>query len=319
MGRYKYPKNIAQLDKDIKSFFKQEYLVSVLDRFCLLFSQIGDIFHYLTHDPEFNPPARPWVSKEDHKSILAQALMQLLMACSAAGISFIDLFREAFGLPKNHRTVLAINWLEEKITTWPKPNGLKELRNNCLNVVSQAVSFLNSCQKNDFDINKRPNDRVLMCSANTLRSLLEVILAYKYTFEEVLRLGLDNQISLDWAKKSSQQSEDNMVIGLVAVPGRIDGTAYVVSKENPLDLFPARGVLVITHAKPDYIDAITKAAAVVTDHGGFTCHAASISREFNVPCLVGTGDATTRIKHGSRVLVDTSSLLPKNRGQVFLF
>ncbi len=319
MGNNKYPTNIAQLDKEIKGLFKREYLMDVLDRFCLLFSQIGDIFHYLTHDPEFNPPARAWDSKEDHKSILAQALMQLLMTCSAARLNFIDIFREALGLPKDHRTVLSIHWLDEKIVTWPKSKDNKELRDRCLEVVANAASFLHTYQKGGFISSMQPNDRVLMCSANALRSLLIIILSYDYSFTEILRLGLDNQRSLDWAKKDSQESNTHEIIGTVAMPGRIDGTAYIVSKDNPLNLFPERGILVITHAKPDYVGAITKAAAVVTDNGGIASHAATIAREFEVPCLVGTGDATSRIKHGARVLVDALSLLPDNKGKVFLF
>lgn len=319
MGKNKYPTNIAQLDKEIQELFKREYLVKVLDRFCLLMSQIGDIFHYLTHDPEFNPPARAWDSKEDHKSILAQALMQLLMTCSAAGINFIDLFREALGLPKNHRTILSIHWLEEKIATWKSAPDLIELRNHCLELVISTNGFLQNYQRNGFSSNKQPDDRVLMCSSNSLRSLIRVVLAYGYSFSEILKLGLDNQRSLDWAKKDSHQGEEHEIIGLVAMPGRIDGTAYVVSKDNPLDSFPAGGVLVITHAKPDYVEAITKAAAVVTDNGGIACHAATIAREFSIPCLVGTGNATGRIRHGSRVLVDALSLIKDNKGKVFLF
>lgn len=52
---------------------------------------------------------------------------------------------------------------------------------------------------------------------------------------------------------------------------------------------------------PDYISAMEKAAGFITDEGGITCHAAIISREFDVPCIVGTVNATKRLKDGQEI------------------
>ena len=49
---------------------------------------------------------------------------------------------------------------------------------------------------------------------------------------------------------------------------------------------------------------MTKAAAIVTDSGGITSHAAIIAREFGIPCVVGTNNATFLLKNGDKVLVD---------------
>jgi pyruvate, water dikinase len=63
-------------------------------------------------------------------------------------------------------------------------------------------------------------------------------------------------------------------------------------------------VLVATMTTPDWVPAMRRAAALVTDGGGVTCHAAIVSRELRVPCVVGTRSATTQLRDGEIVTVD---------------
>ena len=56
--------------------------------------------------------------------------------------------------------------------------------------------------------------------------------------------------------------------------------------------------------KPDYLSAMKKAVAFVTDEGGITCHAAIVARELNRPCIIGTKIATKVLKDGDEVEVD---------------
>ena len=56
--------------------------------------------------------------------------------------------------------------------------------------------------------------------------------------------------------------------------------------------------------KPDYLSAMKKAVAFVTDEGGITCHAAIVARELNKPCIIGTKIATKVLKDGDEVEVD---------------
>lgn len=62
--------------------------------------------------------------------------------------------------------------------------------------------------------------------------------------------------------------------------------------------------------RQDYVPAMRKCVAFVTDEGGVTCHTAIIARELGVPCVVGTGNATEILKNGNRVEVDA------NKGRV---
>ena len=58
---------------------------------------------------------------------------------------------------------------------------------------------------------------------------------------------------------------------------------------------------------PDLMAAIRRCVGIVTDFGGITCHAAIVAREFNIPCIVGTDDATKRISDDDLVEVDANS------------
>ena len=62
-------------------------------------------------------------------------------------------------------------------------------------------------------------------------------------------------------------------------------------------------ILVTTMTTPSLMLAVEKAAGIVTDEGGMLCHAAIISREFNLPCVIGTNDATQRIHTGDIIVV----------------
>ena len=89
-----------------------------------------------------------------------------------------------------------------------------------------------------------------------------------------------------------------------AVGSRI-GAGRVARLESAADLhrFEPGTVLVTAMTDPDWEPILRRAAAVVTDHGGRTCHAAIVSRELGLPCVVGTGDATTVLAHGRPVTV----------------
>ncbi len=90
--------------------------------------------------------------------------------------------------------------------------------------------------------------------------------------------------------------------GSSAYPGVVEGVAQVVL--HPDDPFEAGRVLISVNANPSFMGAIAKCAAIVTDEGGASCHAAIVSRELKKPCVIGTGDATTRIQNGQKVRVD---------------
>jgi len=95
--------------------------------------------------------------------------------------------------------------------------------------------------------------------------------------------------------------------GLGAAPGSAAGAVrVVVSREDAARL--ADGEILVTHmTAPDWVPLMRRAAAIVTDSGGMTCHAAIVSRELGIPCVVGTSDATTALHDGELVTVDAGN------------
>ena len=63
--------------------------------------------------------------------------------------------------------------------------------------------------------------------------------------------------------------------------------------------------------RPEMVVAMKKATAIVTDEGGVTCHAAVVSRELNIPCIIGTRNATKFLKDGDKVEVDANKGIVK--------
>lgn len=98
-----------------------------------------------------------------------------------------------------------------------------------------------------------------------------------------------------------------VVHGTPACLGKVEGIVKIVSTKNDLYKIKEGDVLVAVKTQPSYVVAMTKAAAIVTDVGGITSHAAIIAREFDIPCIVATGNATKKLFDGEKVLVDAES------------
>ena len=95
-----------------------------------------------------------------------------------------------------------------------------------------------------------------------------------------------------------------LLTGAGASPGIGSGPAKVIHGAAEIDQLSAGEVLVTEMTTPDFVPAMKRAAAIVTDKGGRTCHAAIVSRELGIPCIVGTGNATETLASGQEVTVD---------------
>ncbi len=102
-----------------------------------------------------------------------------------------------------------------------------------------------------------------------------------------------------------------LVRGLGAAPGRASGPVRVLASIADGASLAQGDVLVAHMTAPDWVPLMRRAAAIVTDSGGMTCHAAIVSRELGIPCVVGTSVATQTLRDGELVTVDSA------RGVVF--
>lgn len=94
--------------------------------------------------------------------------------------------------------------------------------------------------------------------------------------------------------------------GLAASPGIAKGPVVFVRTLEELDKVKSGDIMVTAMTNPDMVPGMKRAAAVVTDEGGRTCHAAIVSRELGIPCIVGTKDGSEKLKEGELVTVDAT-------------
>jgi pyruvate,water dikinase len=102
-----------------------------------------------------------------------------------------------------------------------------------------------------------------------------------------------------------------LLTGLGASPGLVSGQVRVLRSASEGATLKTGEILVAAMTSPDWVPTLRRAAALVTDGGGMTCHAAIVSRELRIPCVVGTRTATKLLRDGERVSVDGQ------RGKIF--
>lgn len=113
-------------------------------------------------------------------------------------------------------------------------------------------------------------------------------------------------------ESKSMTTTDHKVIvkGLPASPGKVSGRVHVILDPSRIDEFKEGEILVTEMTAPDWVPAMKKAKAIVTDSGGMTCHASIVSRELGIPCIVGTKSrgeaATVSIPDGIDVTIDAT-------------
>lgn len=105
------------------------------------------------------------------------------------------------------------------------------------------------------------------------------------------------------------------IIKGIAIGNKIgQGRVHVIPDADRISEFKNGEVLVTKMTDPDWVPAMRVASAIITDEGGKTAHASIVSREFGIPCIVGTGGATKLLKSGEEVTVDCTQGL---EGRVF--
>jgi len=107
--------------------------------------------------------------------------------------------------------------------------------------------------------------------------------------------------------RSERAIPEGALRGEPASPGRATGPVRVVRDVSDFDKFQQDEVLVAQQTAPAWTPLFAKAAAVVTDSGSLAAHASLVAREYGIPAVVGTGDATTRLRDGQLVTVDGSA------------
>ena len=106
--------------------------------------------------------------------------------------------------------------------------------------------------------------------------------------------------------RQQQSKETSELRGVAASPGEATGVARVVYTAKDMKNFQAGEILVANQTTPDFVPIMKKAAAIVTEQGGITSHAAVVSRELKKPCVIGTKIATKAFQTGDKIKVDAN-------------
>ncbi len=105
---------------------------------------------------------------------------------------------------------------------------------------------------------------------------------------------------------SAEHEGEILLRGLGAAPGEASGPVRILGSLAEAGTFVDGSVLVTRMTAPDWVPLMRRAAAIATDSGGMTCHAAIVSRELGIPCVVGTQQATRKLRDGEVVTVEAT-------------
>ncbi|MEK7188340.1 MAG: PEP-utilizing enzyme, partial [Patescibacteria group bacterium] len=104
-----------------------------------------------------------------------------------------------------------------------------------------------------------------------------------------------------------KEEKVKQLTGYAASKGLVTGQVKLCFSSKDIDKVKAGDILVTSMTTPDFVPAMRIAGAIITDEGGILSHAAIVSREFGVPCIIGTGNATALLKDGDVVEVDANN------------
>lgn len=111
-------------------------------------------------------------------------------------------------------------------------------------------------------------------------------------------------LELKKERLEKQYEQVNEIKGNVAYKGKVKGKVKVIFSPEEFNKFEKGDILVASGTTPDYMPVIKMAGAIVSDEGGYLCHASIVSRELKIPCIVGTQVGTKVLKDGMEIEVD---------------
>ena len=176
----------------------------------------------------------------------------------------------------------------------------------------RSERYLRQNIKADFDPLLLKSDELIDYLKNKhIRDVLEKRKNYLYrihdgTIKEIKEMKriFDNELSRFY-------SMPNEIHGTTSCPGKAQGIVRIIIKEKDLKPLTKDEILVTHMTTPNFIPYLENVGGIITDDGGVTSHASIISRELNIPCLTGTGNATIFFKDGDRIMLDAEKGVAK--------
>jgi len=261
----------------------------------------------------------------DHFSVGIAVPVQKMIQSEASGVAFTV---EPITSNTDQVVVEAIYGLGEGLVGGEVKPDLFIIDKSNLSVISRNIS------RQDTLLTRNPDkaSREMNVWAEVKPSLSE---KQKISDEDLLKLvevalGIEKHYGIpqdiEWAKEGGNifilqtrpvttiveggvQKEEEikapvLLDGDAASPGLATGPVKIIHDPSQIDRVFEGDILVAEMTTPDFVPAMKRAAAIVTDKGGRTSHASIVSRELGIPCIVGTGEATKILKNGQVITVD---------------
>ena len=126
-----------------------------------------------------------------------------------------------------------------------------------------------------------------------------------YYHDNKLEIITDENLIQDTVKVLEGKTNSNSELkGITACSGKVTGRVKIINNSQDLGKIQEGDIFVARYTFPSFTPYMSKAAAIITDEGGLTSHAAIVSRELKKPCIVGVKLATKMLKDGDMVEVD---------------
>lgn len=118
--------------------------------------------------------------------------------------------------------------------------------------------------------------------------------------------GNDHDLIVKELNKNASKGYKDDIHGMAASTGVAIGMVRKIMNMGDISNMQEGEILVTSMTRPEFVTAMKRASAIVTDEGGITCHAAIISRELGIPCIIGTKEATKLLNTGDKVEVNAN-------------
>jgi len=260
----------------------------------------------------------------DHSSVRIAVPVQRMVQSEAAGVMFTV---EPITNDRNKITIEAIHGLGEMIVSGDVTPDYFVVSKDELNIIEKEVKKQEwKLIRNEKGKGEDANMKIVLTSEEQAQQKIsdeDIITLAKLgkRLEEHYQFPQD----IEWAKENSKiyivQTRpvttikkkveagpeivaEALLSGAPASPGIAWGPVRIVTDPSQIDRVLEGDVLVAEMTTPDYVPAMKRAVAIVTDRGGRTAHAAIVSREMGIPCVVGTEKATKTLKDGQVITVD---------------
>ena len=166
-------------------------------------------------------------------------------------------------------------------------------------LIPKQVRFMLPPEVKDMLLNNKYDENELLARTKQCVYYVDKDKEAVYIGEEADRLIKQTEIKINVDIKELR--------GEVACSGYAKGKVKIVIRAEDMKKMNQGDILVSIATDPDIVPAMKKAAAIITEQGGVTSHAAIVSRELNIPCIIGTKIATKVLKDGDMVEVDANS------------